>query len=84
MVWGSNNSSQLGYPTKLKSVYRPIIFGGFLDVMSCCPELAKKVGKDLVVQDSLLDYMYEDVQCGSAMTVAQIDKSPYLIIFGEG
>ena len=26
--------------------------------------------------------MYESVQCGSAMTVAQVDKSPYLIIWG--
>ena len=50
--------------------------------MACCPELAEKGGPDMVVQDSTLDYMYEAVQCGSAMTVSQIDKSPYLIIWG--
>ena len=30
----------------------------------------------------MLEYMYENVQCGSAMTVAKIDKAPYLIIWG--
>ena len=70
MVWGNNRSGQLGYPQKLSVAYRPVIFGGFLDAMTCCPELAAKAGNDMVVHDFTLDYMYEDVQCGSAMTVA--------------
>ena len=82
LVWGANRSGQLGYPTKLAVSYRPIIFGGFLDALTCCPELLGKNGDDLEMQDSALDYKYEDVQCGSASTVAQIDKSPYLLIWG--
>ena len=31
-----------------------------------------------------MGYTYLAVECGSAMTVAQVDKSPYLLIWGYG
>ena len=46
------------------------------------PALDRSATQDKVIHDFGLDINYLNVKCGSAMTVAQIDKSPYLIIWG--
>ena len=37
---------------------------------------------DRVVLDFNLKYTYLRVECGSAMTVAQVNKPPFLLIWG--
>ena len=44
MVWGTNRTGQLGYPKKLSNVLRPIMYGGYIDLQMCCPELLPKFG----------------------------------------
>lgn len=46
------------------------------------PSLDQTENQDKVIHDFGLDINYLNVKCGSAMTVAQIDKSPYLLIWG--
>ena len=46
------------------------------------PELDTTQTQDKVIHDFGLDINYLNVKCGSAMTVAKIDKSPYLLIWG--
>lgn len=82
LVWGNNRQAQLGFDKKLKEAYKPILFGGLLEARNIDPELDKSEKQDKVIHDFGLDINYLSVKCGSAMTVVQIDKSPYLLIWG--
>ena len=82
LVWGNNRQAQLGYDKRLIEAYTPILFGGLLEAKLINPELDKTENQDRVIHDFGLDINYLNVKCGSAMTVAQIDKPPYLIIWG--
>ena len=82
LVWGNNRQAQLGYDKKLKEAFDPILFGGLLEAKMINPELDKTENQDRVIHDFGLDINYLNVKCGSAMTVALIDKSPYLLIWG--
>jgi len=85
LVWGSNRQNQLGYPSKLREVYRPVFFGGLIEGTS----ITKEEGEEMkshpkVYFDATLGLQYKRVECGSAQTVALVDKSPYLLIWGYG
>ena len=82
LVWGNNRQAQLGYDKKLKEAHVPILFGGWLEAKRINASLDTSATQDKVIHDFGLDINYLNVKCGSAMTVAQIDKSPYLLIWG--
>lgn len=82
LVWGNNRQAQLGYDKKLKEAYRPILFGGLLEAKRISPGLDTTPNQDKTIHDFGLNINYLSVKCGSAMTVAQIDKSPFLLIWG--
>jgi alpha-tubulin suppressor-like RCC1 family protein len=84
VLWGGNNQCQLGYEKKLKHAYEPVVFQGVLEAKWCFPDPEiDAMQPDRVLMDIAMKYNYLQVECGSAITVAQVDKSPYLIIFGN-
>jgi hypothetical protein len=79
IVWGGNRQCQLGYPARLKEVHKPFMFGGMIDPQSFGREEVEGVH---TIYDSNAELIYRRVECGQAMTVVQINKSPHLLICG--
>jgi hypothetical protein len=80
-MWGANSGCQLGYGREMRESLVPILFGGKIKI-----EQTREEEKSEEVGEFKLDlgFNYVDVVCGSTQTLAIIDKSPYLMCWGNG
>ena len=80
-MWGANSGCQLGYGREMRESLVPILFGGKIKI-----EETREEEKSEEVGEFKLDlgFNYVDVVCGSSQTLAIIDKSPYLMCWGNG
>eukprot|EP00347_Sterkiella_histriomuscorum_P016162 403354247 len=96
-MWGSNTGCQLGYFKEMKEALSPILFGGKIQLEHKSPK--KKINSTQMSQDHEMKddseeqkeqtsfdigFRYLDVVCGSSQTLAIIDKSPYILFWGNG
>ena len=80
-MWGANSGCQLGYGREMRESLVPILFGGKIKI----EEIREEEKSEEVGEFKLdLGFNYVDVVCGSSQTLAIIDKSPYLMCWGNG
>ena len=78
-MWGANTGCQLGYGKEMRDSLAPILFGGKIKIQNTLEE-EKSEEADFKLD---LGFNYVDVVCGSSQTLALIDKSPYLMCWGN-
>lgn len=81
LLWGANRLCQLSYSARVKEIYRPVLFSGQLDAIST----RQFIAHDKITEDVMFENLkYIKVECSSSITVAQINQSPFLLIWGNG
>jgi hypothetical protein len=78
-MWGANNGCQLGYGKEMRDSVVPILFGGKVKIEGREEEKTDEIDFKLD-----LGFNYVDVVCGSSQTLGFIDKSPFLLCWGNG